>query len=94
MVPEYGPLKGDTLYTPYTQGPILQNPFKGGKGPVGLRPCYCTVNSKKLSLSLYPRGILKGIPDLIILEPCANFLEFTVGFDSIGGTCLLINCRP
>ena len=25
-----------------------------------------------------PTGILKGIPALIILKPCSNFLEFTV----------------
>ena len=24
-----------------------------------------------------PKGILKGIPALIILKPCSNFLEFT-----------------
>ena len=26
-----------------------------------------------------PKGILEGIPDLIILKPCSNFLEFTIG---------------
>ena len=40
-----------------------------------------TVSSKKLEHPdpHTPRGLLKGIPALIILKPCSNFLGFTVG---------------
>ena len=45
---------------------VFEGCFLGGVGGLGL-----TVNS--------PRGLLKGIPALIVLKPCSNFMEFTVG---------------
>ena len=39
-----------------------------------------TANSQRLGHPYLhtPKGTLKGIPALIILKPCSNFLEFTV----------------
>ena len=52
------------------------------------------VNSKKLEHPSphTPKGTLKGIPALIILKPCSNFLEFALvggvrGFWAFGAFC-------
>ena len=49
------------------------------QGPKPSSPYSPTVNSKKLERPCphVPKGILKGIPALIVLNPCSNFLEFT-----------------
>ena len=60
---------------------------------IGLGGVYSELQKVK-TLSPTPKGILKRLPALIILKPCSNFLEFTVGvWDSNVAPCFRISLK-